>query len=266
MLKYRFEVINEGVSRLYVPFESVATSVFLVKSMSGYILIDCATTKDDVNDIIIPAIRAEGIGLSSIRYILLTHRHSDHAGGLDELIKHIPKAVVGMSRLASERMPGYKCTGFDDGNTIDNTLTTYLLPGHTDDCMGYYHIPTKSIISGDCVQQYGIGKYGCGLEYPSMYRRTLERLLADEDIENIITSHEYTPLGDSDYGREAYEAHIECCIEYDELIREFLEACSADGVTDAKEIERLFKETYSEFLPGILMLPERTIKGYLEGR
>ena len=266
MLKHRFEVINEGISRLYVPFMSVSTSVFLVKSMSGYILIDCATTKEDVTDIIIPAIRAEGIGLSRIKHILLTHRHDDHAGGLEELSKQLPNAVIGMSSLASERMTSVKSKGFADGETIEGSLKAYLLPGHTDDCMGYYHIPTKTLISGDCVQQYGIGRYGCGLEFPGMYRRTLERLLADEDIENIIPSHEYTPLGDADYGREAYEAHIECCIEYDQLIREFLEACSADGVTDANELERLFKETYSELLPGILMLPARTIRAYLEGK
>lgn len=266
MLNHRFEPINEDILRLYVPFMSVATSVFLVKSVSGYILIDCATTKEDVTDIIIPAIKAESIELSEIKYILITHRHDDHAGGLDELMNQIPGAVIGMSSLASERMPSVEGKGFADGELIDSTLKAYLLPGHTDDCMGYYHLPSKTLISGDCVQQYGIGVYGCGLESPTMYRKTLERLLADGDIENIIPSHEYTPLGDADYGREAYEAHIECCIEYDELICEFIEACSADGVTDAKEIEGLFKETYSELLPGNLMLPVHTIRNYIEGK
>ena len=266
MLKHRFEAINQNISRLYVPFMSVATSVFLVKSVSGYILIDCATTKEDVTDIIIPAILEEDIRLSQIKYILITHRHDDHAGGLEELSKQIPDAVIGMSSLAAKRMPSFKCNGFADGDLIDCTLKAYFLPGHTDDCMGYCHVSTKTLISGDCVQQYGIGKYGCGLESPKLYRETLEKLLSDKDIENIVPSHKYTPLGDADYGREAYEAHIECCIEYDELSREFIRQCVEDGISDAKEIERMFKETYSELLPGILVLPHYTIRTYIDGK
>ena len=70
MVKHGFENAVWNVSRLYVPFESVATSVFLVKSDSGYILIDCATTEYDVDHYIIPAISDSGIKLEDIKYIM----------------------------------------------------------------------------------------------------------------------------------------------------------------------------------------------------
>ena len=103
MLKYIFTDVLEGIKRLYVPFEGTNTSVFLVKSDTGYIVIDCATTDSDVTDIIIPAV-CEEAKLSDVKYILLTHRHGDHAGGIYELAKQIPHAKICASTLAAERM------------------------------------------------------------------------------------------------------------------------------------------------------------------
>lgn len=265
MLKYSFKDVLEGIKRLYVPFEGTNTSVFLVKSDTGYILIDCATTDSDVTDIIIPAI-CEEAKLSDVKYILLTHRHGDHAGGIYELAKQIPHAKVCASRLASERMTDINVDGLEDGQIVDGTIKACFLPGHTDDSMGYVHIPTKTLIPGDCVQQYGIGKYGCGLESPTMYKKSLQKLLADKSMENIIPSHEYVPFGDEDYGRESFETHIEGSIMYCELVEEFVLQCVKDGITDANEIGRMFKETYSDMMPGNLALPAWTVESFKLGR
>ena len=52
MSKFEFiEVIN-GIYRLKGPFEAIYTSVFLIKSPSGTILVDCATTDKDVDEYI----------------------------------------------------------------------------------------------------------------------------------------------------------------------------------------------------------------------
>ena len=266
MLKYAFKEVLDGIKRLYVPFEGTNTSVFIVKSDSGYFLIDCATTSNDVAEIIIPAIKAEGIALCKIKYILLTHRHGDHAGGIYELARQLPKAKICASTLAASRMTNITVIGLEDEQTLDGVIAACSLPGHTDDSMGYVHLTTKTLISGDCVQQYGIGKYGCGLESPSMYRSSLKRLLDDKTIENILPAHTYVPFGDEDFGREAYEAHIEGSLEYCELASEFISHCLADGITDASEIGRMFKETYSDMMPGNLVLPVWTIEAYIANK
>lgn len=70
------------IYRLRVPFDNEEyTSVFLIKKAEGNVLIDCATTAEDVDGYILPALEKAGIALTEIRYLVLTHQHSDHAGG-----------------------------------------------------------------------------------------------------------------------------------------------------------------------------------------
>lgn len=259
-----FNKLVNGVSRLYVPFEDLETSVFLVETEDGYAVIDCATYDSDAEKYIVPALERAQIDLKCVKYILLTHLHGDHSGGIGGLSKFLPNAKICMSRLASARTDIKNAVPLDDGSIVGGTIKTMLLPGHTDDCAGYYHIPSASLISGDCVQQYGIGRYGCGLDFPSLYGKTLERLEKDSSIENIFPSHRYTPLGDSGIGRENVKAHLKLCIEYDGIVRRFIKEKKAFGFTSADELSKLFKKEYSELLPGVLMLPVHTMSNYIK--
>ena len=44
---------QDGIYRLRVTFGTVYTSVFLIETEEGDVLVDCATTKDDVDERII---------------------------------------------------------------------------------------------------------------------------------------------------------------------------------------------------------------------
>jgi len=51
---------TDGIYRLRVRFDKIYTSVFLIQTENGLILVDCATTDEDVDLCIIPALRKMG--------------------------------------------------------------------------------------------------------------------------------------------------------------------------------------------------------------
>ena len=80
-----FENIIGGIYRLKVPFEDNYTAVFLVCTDNGDILIDSATTKNDAEKFIIPALERMG---KSPKFAICTHDHGDHAGGMPYVLAH----------------------------------------------------------------------------------------------------------------------------------------------------------------------------------
>ena len=187
-----------GIYRLKVPFEKIYTSVFLVLTDSKKIMVDCATTCDDVDKCIVPSLRALGFGLKDIDMIVLTHKHGDHAGGLDRILQIAPDIVVvkEIRRL---------CEG----------ISTYALAGHTSDSIGVFDARTRTLISGDGIQGAGVDKYRCYAQDPIAYLETLNKIKNDEKIENILFSHAYEPWNtDFAFGRKNAEDCIMKSIKY----------------------------------------------------
>ncbi len=198
VISNRFLKETEAIFRLKVPFYSVYTSVFLIRTDEGYILVDCATTDKDVDEYIIPAIKKQGIALSDIKKIVITHDHSDHAGGLPRIIELMPhiEVVKEVTKLA-----GGVCT--------------YPLPGHTKDFIGVLDERSGTLISGDGLQGAGIKQYRTLLADKEAYRQTLLRIEHDERIENVLFSHEYEPwYKNSSFGREAVISTLSDCLKY----------------------------------------------------
>ena len=54
------------------------------------IVVDCATTGEDVDGYIVPALKKAEIEFSDVTMLVLTHQHSDHAGRLSRLLSLIP--------------------------------------------------------------------------------------------------------------------------------------------------------------------------------
>ena len=171
-----FEREADRIYRLKVPFEDLYTSVFLIESESGVILMDCATTAKDVDTYILPALGEMGYTPADVWAIVLSHRHSDHAGGLARLLAHAPqmKVVEGEEKLTE-------------------SLLTYPMAGHCKDCIGVLDLCTHTLLSGDGLQGEGVGKYRCGVDDDGAYLQTLARVEQDERIERILFSHAYEP-------------------------------------------------------------------------
>ena len=193
-----FEREVDGIYRLRVPFESIYTCVFLIEAQGKKILVDCAMTEDDVENVILPALQKMGRAPTDIDMLVLTHRHGDHAGGLDALLCHVPdiEIVTDLRQLA-------------DG------VYTYPMGGHTEDSIGVLDVRTGTLISGDGLQGAGVDKYPCYTQDPGMYLETLDRIRSDERITSILFSHAYEPFfTDRVSGREQVLSCITKCYEY----------------------------------------------------
>jgi glyoxylase-like metal-dependent hydrolase (beta-lactamase superfamily II) len=84
-------------------------------------------------------------------------------------------------------------------------------PGHDNDCVCWYDLETKTIITGDSLQANGTICQGVGF-YKSLpdYLRTLERL-NKMDIENILCGHDYEGIGYWIEGKERVKEALAYC-------------------------------------------------------
>ena len=182
----------DNIYRLKVSFESVYTSVFLVKGDNCNVIVDCATTDYDVTEYIIPAIKQMGIALDDVNYLVITHPHGDHAGGKDKFLQFCKNAKV-----------------VDTERDICKGVKTIGLAGHTINFVGVL-VNGVTLITGDGLQGAGIKRFRCGLEDKKAYLKTLDRIKQDKNIENVIFSHEYEPWYAN---RMMGRANVEKCLQ-----------------------------------------------------
>ncbi len=161
-------------------------------------MVDCATTAEDVERCILPALKQLGYAPTDLSAIVLTHRHEDHAGGLACLLQHAPSLSV-----------------ITDVRPLWDGISTYPLPGHTDDSIGVLDERTHTLISGDGLQGAGVDKYRCYVKHTTAYLETLDRIRNDGRIESILFSHAYEPWNsDSVRGRENLLRAVHDCSTY----------------------------------------------------
>ena len=188
----------EEIYRLKVQYTTVYTSIFLVETEKGTILVDTASYKEDVDGCLIPALSEFGKSLSDIYAIVITHSHFDHEGGLSRISELVPDIKV-----------------IREVCNVTEKIITYPMPGHTEDCIGLLDLRTGTLLSGDGLQGAGVDKYRCSVPFKDSYIETIERIKKDERIENIFFSHAYEPwYNDKIFGRENVCAAVEKCKEY----------------------------------------------------
>ena len=197
-MSVEFNSETSNIYRLKVPFEKIYTSVFLIKTEERAILVDCATTPSDVDDFIVPCLEKLGYKLGDIKAIVLTHKHGDHAGGLGRVLELAPNIEV-----VREVRPLF-CG-----------ISTYPMSGHTSDSIGVFDERTRTLISGDGLQGAGVDRYRCFTQEPEKYMETIEIIMKDRRIENILFSHAYEPWNSNRaIGRDAVEHCLVDCKKY----------------------------------------------------
>ena len=186
---------QRDIYRLKIPFDNLYTSVFLIRMPEGFVLVDCATTERDVDEYIVPALKSIGIGLDDVTRVVVTHNHSDHAGGLARIMELAP-------RIEAVR----------DERELGALVRTCCLPGHTEDFIGVLDLRSHTLITGDALQGAGVGKYRCTLADKQAYRETLDKIRKDDRIKNLMYSHAYEPwYDDKILGRDrVIDALAEC--------------------------------------------------------
>jgi len=220
-------MINENIGRLKIPFEDIFTTVFLIKTEEGAVLFDTATYPSDADEYIVPALYAAGVDANSIAYIVISHSHRDHAGSLARLLEVYPDVtVVARSEKLRDESKAAKWIIPDDKTEICGVLRAVMMTGHSPDSMGILDTRTKTLVSGDSLQLYGIfgsGKWGANIPFPNEHLAVLEKLRL-MDIESVFASHDYHSLGWRADGHDAVLAYYAECEKAIYDIRDFMGA------------------------------------------
>ena len=221
------EEIAKSIYRLTTTYKDIYTTVFVIKTPAGSLLFDTASYREDVENTILPALEELGIRGEDLRYIVLSHTHGDHAGGLQWVAEAFPGARI-LSRdpaLKGSRGDAVRCP--EDGEVLLDTLRIVAVPGHSADSLCLLDTATKTLISGDSLQLYGIygsGSWGANVGLPAEHLRALEKLRKLE-IRRIAASHEYHPCGHMAEGEEAVRAYLDACREALYKILDYIRSC-----------------------------------------
>lgn len=168
-------------------------SALLVTSPAGHILLDGATPKSPAA--IAAHIRQLGFKVEDIKYILTSHEHFDHAGGIAELqkmsgatvigsVKSVPVLVSGKSTNADPQFgrltdlaPIGKTRAVKDGDVVtlgDLQLTAHYTPGHTPGGITWTWQSTENgrkvnLVYADSLNAFGLNgfRYGGDKRWPT---------------------------------------------------------------------------------------------------
>jgi len=200
--------IDNGIFRILIPFEELTTTVYVYTCNYGAAIIDCATYPSDVDNYFLPAIESLNIPQNNIKYLLVTHNHGDHSGGMGRLAEVFPNALIGVSFPADLQ----NTIELTDNKTVFGNLKAVFLPGHTDHSFGFYDTATKTLLSGDCLQLNGVGKYRDNITDIDLYIDSVKKLKG-MDINRIVAAHEFDPLGSIAEGTSTVSFYLNKCID-----------------------------------------------------
>ncbi len=244
---YKF---NENIYKLEVPFSGIYTSVFFVNVNGEHYIIDTGSNATDVTGYVVPAMNELGIGLESVKGILLTHTHGDHAGGLSTLAPLCPNAVVYGVKGSNADAASNPYSAVYDGFVIGDIIKAVTIKGHDTDACGYIDTRSNTLISGDSLQLHGIASWGCQVRDIDAYLASMQKLQGLA-IENILVSHAYCPSGAYAVGAEASQKYIQDSIDCLETLIVFTESLYSSGTTEVAEIQSqyvaLMQQNFADF-------------------
>ena len=208
------EKINENIYRLTIPYKDIFTTVYVVKTDEGALLFDCASFDEDIEEHIIPMLNE--LGIEEVKSVFISHNHKDHAGGLNEFMKHFPgTAIISRCPRLKEQFQPFTVISPNDGDKIMGVLKAVTIPGHTQDSCAIYDTRTNTLISGDCLQLYGIygsGMWASNITFPDEHIKAVNKL-REMDISEILTAHDYHPYGYHYAGKENISQALDACVE-----------------------------------------------------
>lgn len=208
--------VNENIYRMVTPYKDIWTTVYLIKTPQGALLFDTASFDDDVEQYIVPFLGRCGVTEENLKYIFISHNHKDHAGGLGKLMGIYPNAII-LSRSIDiqNNFAEYKVAAPQEDDLILDTFKVVTVVGHTADSAGLLDLRTKTLITGDCLQVWGIvgsGQWAANIRFPVEYFEGIQKIRR-MDIDEIYTAHDYYPYGYKAQGRAEIDQYLDGCKE-----------------------------------------------------
>ena len=182
-----FREVQDGIFLLKSPFPPVWSGVTLVRG-EELCLIDSGASADVVDGVIRPALAELGLGLGDIDWLVSTHCHGDHIGGVAALLARWPATPVYAPHddripLASHRVA--------DGDVLvlgDWRFRVLAVPGHTRSHVAYHG--EGLLFCGDTLFSLGCGRLFEGTA--AQMHASLARLAALPGETRVCCAHEYT--------------------------------------------------------------------------
>lgn len=84
---------------------------YIVKTSAGIIIIDAMNDGDDVDKVIVPGMKKFNLDPKDIKYIILTHQHDDHFGGINRLLELAPDAKVVAGKPDADALEARRLAG-----------------------------------------------------------------------------------------------------------------------------------------------------------
>jgi glyoxylase-like metal-dependent hydrolase (beta-lactamase superfamily II)/8-oxo-dGTP pyrophosphatase MutT (NUDIX family) len=164
--------------------------------------------------------------------ILVTHRHPDHVGGIEALVKQTGAVV---RAFGQEPAGGMDVVPLEDEEEIEvpgTTLKALHTPGHASDHLCF--LMDRWLFAGDNVLGEGTSVIAPPEGSMSAYLKSLRRL-RELPIENLLTGH-FRPLDDA---HRVIDRYIEHRLEREQLIVDALRS-------DATSLDEIVASAYSD--------------------
>lgn len=206
--KMGFKAVSDAIYRLDIECGEILTSVFAFENRGHWFIMDFGVSDENAKEAIIPEIEASKI---NPEYLVCSHTHFDHRGGISAVSEHFPEAEIILFDKGF-KLDGHKITYAEDGQMLFGRYKILNLKGHTEDGLGILDTESNVLVSGDALQMYGIGNYGTSIDNPTGYIDMLKRV-RNINPRAVLSSHFYYPHGISAFGQEEVDNFINACLE-----------------------------------------------------
>ena len=208
--------LNDNLYYLTTKYKDIYTTVYLIKTDKGYMLFDVASFDCDIEDSILPMLADLNVTKEDLKYVFISHAHLDHCGGLKKFLEYYPDVtVITKNSDLLQKFNSYTFIIAQENQTFLDCLQVILIPGHSSCSQAILDIRDNSLITGDCLQLYGIfgsGNWASNISLPREHLKALDKIDTME-INAIYTAHDYHPLGQFYVGREKVRAATNYCRE-----------------------------------------------------
>jgi glyoxylase-like metal-dependent hydrolase (beta-lactamase superfamily II) len=135
------------------------------------------------------ALKGAGTGWGSVKHILLTHQHPDHAGGLASVIPQVNAAFYAGAADVAGITSAKPLKPVEDGDEVFG-LQIIGTPGHTAGHISIFDPSTGTLVAGDALRTTN-GLEGSDPRYTADATRATAsvRKLAALDVKTILPGH-----------------------------------------------------------------------------